>query len=121
VTYLAFDYRIGKYPVTVAQFRRFVEEGEGLRKRETLDPGGLGLAEEREHHRAPPVGRPAVDGRQPPGHRRVSWYEAVAYCAWLRAETGRFFRLPDEAMWEKAARGTTAAAGRGATSGTRRN
>ena len=37
----------------------------------------------------------------------VSWYEAVAYCAWLTATNpGHFFRLPDEAMWEKAARGT---------------
>ena len=36
----------------------------------------------------------------------VSWYEAVAYCNWLKATTGRYFRLPDEAMWEKAARGT---------------
>jgi formylglycine-generating enzyme required for sulfatase activity len=37
----------------------------------------------------------------------VTWYEAVAYCAWLtETNPGRFFRLPDEAMWEKAARGT---------------
>jgi len=33
----------------------------------------------------------------------ISWYEAVAYCAWLRAETGDPWRLPTEVEWEAAA------------------
>src|SRR5208337_21372 len=35
----------------------------------------------------------------------VSWQEAARYCEWLGATTGRQFRLPTEAEWERAARG----------------
>ena len=35
----------------------------------------------------------------------VSWFEATQYCVWLSLATGRRFRLPSEAEWERAARG----------------
>jgi len=35
----------------------------------------------------------------------VSWFDAVQYCDWLSEMTGRKYRLPTEAEWERAARG----------------
>ena len=85
-------YEIGRYPVTHAQFAEFVRRT------------GLAIA--------PEMGwRLARLGQEPPEEKLdhpaagMTWDEAVAYCRWLSEQTGRPYRLPNEAEWEKAARG----------------
>jgi iron(II)-dependent oxidoreductase len=50
------------------------------------------------------------DDRPPRGRENypvvnVSWHDAIAYCDWLSEATGKPVALPNEAQWEKAARG----------------
>ncbi len=94
-------YYIGRYPVTVAQFRAFVEQS--------------GRKAENEESLRGSLNQPVV---------WVSWYEAIKYCEWLSQqlrdwkdtpeslatllrESGWQVALPSEAEWEKAARGPT--------------
>jgi formylglycine-generating enzyme required for sulfatase activity/3',5'-cyclic AMP phosphodiesterase CpdA len=70
-------FRIGKYPVTVAEYARFVEDGQW--------PEPADWAGQLEHPNWPVV--------------RVTWHQAKAYCEWAGG------RLPTEEEWERAARG----------------
>jgi formylglycine-generating enzyme required for sulfatase activity len=124
---IAHRYWIGKYPVTYSQYARFVED-DGYYREAFWSEAGWAWRKERD--------------REQPGYWQdddyhnpifpvvgVSWYEADAYCRWLRErlgveeaviqvsqgdrctevhlEPGAFeVRLPTEEEWERAARGT---------------
>jgi formylglycine-generating enzyme required for sulfatase activity len=77
-------FEIGRYPVLNSEYRAFV-----------LDTG----------HSAPAhwEGATYPEGLGDHPVVNVSWYDAVAYCRWLSEKTGRTYRLPTEAEWEKAA------------------
>ena len=130
---IAQPYKLGRYPVTVAQYGAFLAEGgygvadgpkppwwseEGWRWRNgQLDTKGWQSWERDWYARQTfPILSPAdyAPVLQTPNHPRVgvSWYEATAFCAWLTTRLhakgelpqDSVIRLPTEAQWEQAAR-----------------
>ncbi len=97
------DYSIGKYPVTNAQFARFIEAGGyetqkwwpkvGWQHRKTNDWTAPRHWRDRNWNadEKPVVG--------------ISWYEAVAFCMWLSEVSGEVIMLPTEDQWKYAAQG----------------
>ncbi len=78
-------YWMGKTEVTVGQYKVFISDT------------GHGPLSSSVSKYSPGDDHPVV---------YVSWDDADAYCKWLSKKIGLNFKLPTEAQWEKAARGT---------------
>ncbi len=95
---------LGKYLVTVAEYRGFVDGG-GYSNEQYWEYGGWDIRDKR-GWKVPRdwEGQLGYLNRAVTG---VSWYEAVAYCNWLtdqlQEKTDNPFRLPTSGEWKKAA------------------
>jgi formylglycine-generating enzyme required for sulfatase activity len=88
------EYSIGKYPITNREFQTFVRDSK-YKPPQGWD--GEQFSTEKGSH-------PVVN---------ISWDDATAYCKWLSKKSGKQYRLPTEAEWEKAARWKPSLSGKG--------
>jgi len=97
-------YYISKFEVTNREWRRFREDAGYDDTR--FWPGGRVVPRDQVPYWTQPNnhGGGTADSDDYPVIG-VNWDAATAYCAWLSARTGKRYRLPTEAEWEKAARG----------------
>ncbi|GAB4213514.1 MAG: hypothetical protein OHK0022_50710 [Roseiflexaceae bacterium] len=110
-------YWIGRYPITCADYARFVAAG-GYTERCWWGEHGWGWRLSARRDNQPLEAPRIIDMMEYNGPIQpivgVSWYEATAYCAWL-TDQGHMqgwlpphdqIRLPTALEWERAARGT---------------
>ncbi|MBL8216192.1 MAG: SUMF1/EgtB/PvdO family nonheme iron enzyme [Bryobacterales bacterium] len=87
------EFQIATYPITVAQFRAFLDAEDGYRTKEwwknlrKADP-------DRSWQNSSPANHPVTN---------VSWADATAFCRWLTAHSPHQIHLPTEAEWQWAA------------------
>lgn len=97
------SFELARTPVTNLAYLSFIAAGGYHDPRYWLEDGWNWLVQKS-------ISQPAFWGDRQFGQPDqpvvgVSWYEALAYTAWLSEVNGRACRLPSEAEWERAARG----------------
>lgn len=109
------DFAISKYLITNAQFERFVEDPNGYTNQSWWEYSAQAMQWRQTRKKAQGT---AFSGTKLP-RTRVSWFESMAFCAWLSQSFARSasfsihdvttwaIRLPSEVEWQRAALGDT--------------
>jgi len=109
---LPYPYRIGRYPVTNAEYGRFID-ARGYQERRWWTDNWWAYSQ-RQSWTEPRLWNNAERNQPTQPVVGVTWWECAAYCAWLTAQgqavgwlaTSDAIRLPTSLEWERAARGT---------------
>jgi formylglycine-generating enzyme required for sulfatase activity len=102
---MARAYAIGKFEVTVAEYRAFASAAQYATAGDCrVASGGAWVRLADRSWRDPGFSAPQADNEPVVC---VSWDDARAYVDWLSRTTGKSYRLPSETEWEYAARGGT--------------
>jgi formylglycine-generating enzyme required for sulfatase activity len=89
-------FQIARYPVTVVQYRAFLDAADGWADQAWWGNDLYREADGTTYEFGRFGNHPAVF---------VSWFDAVAFCRWLSRRLGLDVRLPDEWQWQQAVTG----------------
>jgi len=118
-TFQVAGFAIAKYPITNAQYDKFLKHSNGYSNSQWWEFSSAAIQWREDHKKPRPT---AFDGFDLP-RTRVSWFDCMAFCIWLSAElinsvhnektliihdvSSWSVRLPTEQEWQRAALGDT--------------
>jgi formylglycine-generating enzyme required for sulfatase activity len=96
-------FQIAKYPITNAQFAKFIE-ARGYSERHLWTDRGWALHESEKWTEPRYWQDKTWNGPEQPVVG-ISWFECVAFCQWLSEMSNERIMLPTEQQWQRAAQG----------------